>query len=438
MTQVKTQLSEFTQYQQEQRKKIAKPSYESQDTQDTLGSQWTQETKQKILDLASQQKELLKCFQCYKRLLEKIQELKRRAKSGTKQILPAVEMHHKSQGTINMVREVQGENANPPSTTNKTASNLSQHGSMTSDMTLPANELEKTKEQSMNRVTTISSSPKSISRSVLHLQKQPNSYQVSSTALQVIPSCGKTLHHSEVSTHTPVLATHGVSNVTLSGTPQPRAQNVALTAGQLYQVGDRHIFVLPQGLKTNATASLPATQVSQPQQGTMIPQSTMASLATGVPLPQPSTMMAITAVANSPHSDSRSHVQGPILQSISQVSISSTKAPNTGVKMTVSRYATAKNSYTSALPTATDDLLKMSSVTAQFGNHGSKQAIHTASPLATDENNTAFPMQNSLRKQSQNTKSSLGTAPQTPSQPTMTTTSITSKVPVSIWCFPFL
>lgn len=428
MTQVKTQLTEFTQYQQEQRKKIAKSSHESQDSQDTLGSQWTQEMKQKILDLASQQKELLKRFQCHKKLLEKIQELKQKAKSGTKHILPAVEMHCKSQRNIHMVREVQGENANPPSSTNMTASNLSQHGSMTSDMTLPANELEKTKEQSMSRVTTISSSSKSISSSVIHLQKQPNSYQVSSTALQVIPSFCKTPSHSGVSTCTPVLATHGVSNVTLSGTPQPRAQNVEVTAGQLYQVGDRHIFVLPQGLNTNVTASLPATQVSHPQQGTVIPQSTMASLAPGVPLLQPSTMMAITAVANSTHGDSRSHVQAPIVQSISQVSICSNQAPNTGEK---SRNATAKNSYTSPLPTATDDLLKMSSVNALFGNHGSRQTTHAANPLETDENNTAFPIHSSLRKQSQNTKSP-STAPQTLSQPTMTITSITSKVPVSI------
>ena len=111
MTQVKTQLADFTRYQQQQRQAIAKSSNESQGTRDGAESQYTSNIKQRILELATQQKELLKCFQCHKKLLEKIQALKQEAKSVTKHILPAVEEHHKS---CNKQQDISDKSAHPP------------------------------------------------------------------------------------------------------------------------------------------------------------------------------------------------------------------------------------------------------------------------------------------------------------------------------------
>ena len=99
MTQVKTQLAEVTVYQQQQRQQIAQYSNESQDTNDGSESQHTFDIKQKILQLAAQQKELLACVQCHKKLLDKMRTLKKTTKAITKNTLPAIEKHVSSRST---------------------------------------------------------------------------------------------------------------------------------------------------------------------------------------------------------------------------------------------------------------------------------------------------------------------------------------------------
>lgn len=99
MTQVKTQLAEFTVYLQQQRQQIAQYSNESQDTHDGSESQHTFDIRQKILQLAAQQKELLACFQCHKKLLDKMRTLKKSTKANAKNTLPAIEKHVSSHST---------------------------------------------------------------------------------------------------------------------------------------------------------------------------------------------------------------------------------------------------------------------------------------------------------------------------------------------------
>ena len=455
MTQVKTQLAEFTHYQQQQRQRIAMADHESQDTQDGSETRWAAETKQKILELATQQKELLKLFHCHKKLLEKIQALKQKAKSGTKHILPAVEVHHRSQNRItNMQQEVTDKSTKQVSSTTLTASNVNQPRFTTRTASRPTGVSENVHEHSVNRLNPISSSLKHVSNSTTHLLNHQTSSTISSTASQVIPSVGKTLPHSGSSSHASTLTMHSISNVaqtqtsgTLSTIAQPRVQNVVLTAGQLYQVGDKQIYVLPQGLITNAPSSLAATQVTQRDTTAMIPQYTTATVATKVPMSQPSTctLMPISTMAKPTQSCALntvsnqcitgSYSQDQTIQSFSQLSTYSTQAPNTGVTLPVSRTIPPTNSLTSTLATSADGLLTTSSTLStspHFKSQGNKQIAHAVIPLATSENRSAPLLQRSAREQSQYTKPSQSTALLSSFQAARTTTSFTSKAPVSI------
>ena len=456
MTQVKTQLAEFTHYQQQQRQQIAMTNHESQDTQDGSETRWSAETKQKILELATQQKELLKLFHCHKKLLEKIQALKQKARSGTKHILPAVEVHHRSQNRIiNMQQEVTHKNTKQPSSSTLTASNVNQPRFTTRAGSRPTGVSEKVHEHSVNRLTQISSSLKHVSSSTTHLQKHQTSSTISSTASQVIPSVGKALPHSGSSSHATTLTMHSISNVgktltsgTLSTIAQPRVQNVVLTAGQLYQVGDKQIYVLPRGLTTNAPSSLATTQVTQLQQDTpaMIPQYTTATVAANVPMSQPSTLMPISTMAKPTQSCALNTVSNPCMtgsylqdqtgeQTFSQLTTYSTQGPNTGVTLPVSGTIPPTTSLASTLATSAGGLLTTSSTlctSSHFESHANKQIAHAVIPLATSENSSAPLLQRSAGVQSQYTKPSQSTAILSSFQAARTTTSFTSKAPVSI------
>ena len=452
MTQVKTQLAEFTHYQQQQRQQIAMANHESQDTQDGSETQWTDEAKQKILELATQQKELLKLFHCHKKLLEKIQALKQKAKSGTKHILPAVEVHHRSQNRINMQQEVRGKNTKQPSSTTLTASNVNQPR-ITCETSKPSSVSAKVHEDSVHKITPISSSLKQVSSSTTHLQSHQTSTTVSSTAYQVVPTAGKTQLHSGSSSHSSALTMHSISSVaqtqksrTLSTIAQPIVQNVVLTAGQLYQVGDKQIYVLPQGLITNAPPSLAATQVTQPQQDTpvMMPQYTTASIATKLPMSQPSTPMPISTVAKPSKSCALNTVSNPFItglcsqdqtvQAFSQLSTHSTQAPKTSVTLPVSRTTSPANSLTSTLATSANGLLTTSptsSISSHIESQGNKQIAHAVIPLATSENSTAPLLQRGAGVHLQYTKPSQSAAILSSLQAAKTT-SLPPKAPVSI------
>lgn len=490
MTQVKTQLAEFAHYQQQQRQQIAKSNNESQDTQDGSESQWTAETKKKIFMLATQQKDLLKLLRCHKKLLEKVQTIKQKARSGTERILPTVEAHRISHGRVNSQQNVTDKHTGQPSSATLSASNMNLSG-----LTMPAISTltSESKSGAQSVKTPISSSLKHVPRTVTCLpdnckspsggteQVHPASVSHTDTlashsmsipgtlsamtqprvknvvASQVIPSGAKTQLHSASTSHTETLALHStgiLTSETLSGMPQPRVQNVVLRTGQLYQVGDRQVYVLPQGLTTSLPSSFAATQVSQPQPVTAakIPSYT-SSLATkgtltvtptsGLKpnLPEVQPTQGTSCRVSSLLSTEKSY-QGRIMHTSSQPSSCPSQAPSTNVTLPVPTTASLSNS--STLPVSNNTLLSTSSALQQItasstasgpSNQRSKDTTpvnqSAAISLATNENSTAPLLQNSARVQSQYTMPSQNMVG-VQSSVDKTTLSVTTKAPVSI------
>jgi len=254
MTQVKTQLAEFTVYQQQQRQQIAQYSNESQDTHGGSESQHTFDIKQKVIQLAAQQKELLACVQCHKKLLDKMRTLKKSTKANTKNTLPAIEKHVSSHSTstsfniaVSNPSGVTAHNtsmlANKSRQDNKRSVNDSQPGPPTS--TLRHAMLQNSSAPSME--SSSSASQTMLSDKLSQLQQAPL-------------SCTSVAAENNYSSS----ETQSQSLLTPLSMPQQRAQNVVLTAGKFFQVGDKQVYVLPQGLLSSVTSTA-VTQVTQPQ-----------------------------------------------------------------------------------------------------------------------------------------------------------------------------
>lgn len=228
MTTVKTQLAHFTRYQKQQRHQIASFTVESKTNQDGFSSQRTYKTKCKLLELAAQQKELLKLFQGHKNLFEKIQMLKEKAKTVAEHVLPAVEMHCKSYGAKNMQLEIKENSAVSSASMTMLASNIN----LSSDTVCI---------KTINCATSTCLQPLTLSTAsqftTLEDQTQP---------CHVMTSCSPTNgRHVSTTTHTSV-------NCTLL---QSSIQDTVLTGHQVHCVEGKQVYMLPQELDTSVVTT---------------------------------------------------------------------------------------------------------------------------------------------------------------------------------------
>ena len=447
MTQVKTQLDEFTVYQQQQRQQIAQYSNESQDTHDGSESQHTFDIKQKILQLAAQQKELLACIQCHKKLLDKMRTLKKKTtKANSKNTLPAIEKHLSSRSTSTSF--------------NIAVSNPS--GVTAHNTSMSANKSRQDNKQSVN-----DSQPAPPTSTLKHAMLQNSSapsMESSSSASQTMLSDKRSeLQQAPLSCTSVVAENNYLSSQTQSQSlltplsmPQQRAQNVVLTAGQFFQVGGKQVYVLPQGLLSSITSAA-VTQVTQPQgliattvqlaakkQGNHLQQitpskaslhKTTAAVATEIAVtPANPLMTSVTKVQSSEGSShstlllGRSSCKDQTTQSLhSEKSI-------TGTIPLTNTSATSSPS-TSRMSTSSSSTLQQNktvSQTSQLSNHGNKQitcpANSTTFSPVTNENNRPPQMLRSARVQTPS-HSSLGL--QSTVQANKSITSFTSKATVS-------
>jgi len=259
-------------------------------------------------------------------------------------------------------------------------------------------------------------------------------------------SCNPVLHSVPSVTQTQTSVTPSAA------TPQPIVQNVVLTGGQLYQVGDKQVYVLPQGLISSVTSST-ATQANQPQQVKIAGKPTYT---TSVAVP--GTLSGTPTSALIPSISMAKPTQGCVLSTASGVSNfsllgsscqdgiiqRSSQTQSTSVTPPVSTTTSLRNG--STLPVSNSILLSASSAlqqdmplstASQFGNQGSKQMTQTmdsaASPLAINETSIAPLLQKSSRLQLQNTTPSQNTTRvQSTLQAARTAAPVASKVPVSI------
>ena len=369
MTQVKTQLVEFTVYQQQRRHQIAQYSNESQHTHSGSESQHTFDIKQKILQLAAQQKELLACLQCHKKLLEKMQTLKKSTKAITKNTLPAIEKYVSSCSTSASFNIAV---SNPSGVTANESSCASQT-------------------MLLDKCSQLQQAPLSCTS----VAAENNNYLPSETQSQ--------------------------SLLTPLSMPQQRAQNVVFTAGQFFQVGDKQVYVLPQGLLSSITSAA-MTQVTQPQgfiattvqstaktQGNQLQQTTPSKASLHKTTAAVATKMAVTPA--SPLMTSVTKVQsseGPspsmlllrgssckdhTTQSLHSQQSCGNALPVTGNIPLTNTFATFSPS-TSRISASSSSTLQHNKTvpqTSQLGNHGNKQITcaancTTISPM-TNENN---------------------------------------------------
>ena len=422
MTQVKTQLAEFTVYLQQQRQQIAQYSNESQDTHDGSESQHTFDIRQKILQLAAQQKELLACFQCHKKLLDKMRTLKKSTKANTKHTLPAIEKHVSSRSTSTSF--------------NIAVSNPS--GVTAHNTSMSANKSRQDDKQSVN-----DSQPAPPTSTLKHAMLQNSSApsMESSSAsqtmlsdkcsqLQQVPlSCTSVTAENNYSSS----ETQSQSLLSPLSMPQQRAQNVVLTVGQFFQVGDKQVYVLPQGLLSSVTSAA-VTQVTQPQgliattvqstaktQGNHLPQitqskvslhKTTAAVATKIAVaPANPLMTSVTKVQSSEGSSPstlllrQSSCKDQTTQSLHSQKSNGNALPVTGTIPLTNTFATCSPS-TSIMSASSSSTLQQNKTvfqTSQLSNRGNKQitcpANSTTFSLVTNENNRPPQMLRSARVQ---------------------------------------
>ena len=422
MTQVKTQLAEFTVYLQQQRQQIAQYSNESQDTHDGSESQQTFDIRQKILQLAAQQKELLACFQCHKRLLDKMRTLKKSTKANTKNTLPAIEKHISSRSTSTSF--------------NIGVSNPS--GVMAHNTRMLANKSRQDNKQSVNDCQP--TPPTSTLKHAMLQNSSAPSVESSSASqtmlsdkcsqLQQVPlSCTSVTAENNYSSS----ETQSQSLLSPLSMPQQRAQNVVLTAGQFFQVGDKQVYVLPQGLLSSVTSAA-VTQVTQPQgliattvqstaktQGNHLPQisqskvslhKTTAAVATKIAVaPANPLMTSVTKVQSSEGSSPstlllrQSSCKDQTTQSLHSQKSSGNALPITGTIPLTNTFATCSPS-TSIMSASSSSTLQQNKTvfqTSQLSNRGNKQitcpANSTTFSLVTNENNRPPQMLRSARVQ---------------------------------------
>ena len=451
MTQVKTQLAEVTVYLQQQRQHIAQYSNESQDTHDGSESQHTFDIKQKILQLAAQQKELLACFQCHKKLLDKMRTLKKTTKTNTKNTLPAIEKHVSSRSTstsfniaVSNPSGVTAHNtsmlANKSRQDNKQSVNDSQPAPPTS--TLKHALLQNSSAPSMER----SSSASQTMLSDKHSQLQQAPLSCTSVAAENNYSSSETQSQSLL---TPL------------SMPQQRAQNVVLTAGQFFQVGDKQVYVLPQGLLSRVTSAA-VTQVTQPQgliattvqstaktQGNHLQQITQSNVSLHKTTAAVATKIAVTpanplmtSVTKVQSSEGFSHstlllrgssCKDQTTQRLHSQKSSGNALPVTGtIPLTNTSATCSPSTRMSASSSSTLQQNKTVSQTSQSSNHGNKQitcpANSTTFSPVTNENNRPPQMLRSARVQ---TPSHSCSGLQGTVQANKSITSLTSKATVS-------
>lgn len=418
MTQVKTQLAEVTVYQQQQRQQIAQYSNESQDTNDGSESQHTFDIKQKILQLAAQQKELLACVQCHKKLLDKMRTLKKTTKAITKNTLPAIEKHVSSCSTSTSF--------------NIAVSNPS--GVTAHNTSMSANKSRQDNKQSVN-----DSQPAPPTSTVKHAMLQnssaPSMESSSSTSQTMLSDKRSQLQQAPLSCTSVVAENNYLSSQTQSQsllTPQQRAQNVVLTAGQFFQVGGKQVYVLPQGLLSSVTSGA-VTQVTQPQgliattvqltaktQGNHLQQITPSKASLHKTTAAVATKIAVTPA-------------NPLMTSVTKVQSSEGSSPSTlllrgsSCKDQTTQSLHSQQSNGNALPVTGTIPLTNTSATCSPSTSRMSASSTTFSPV-TNENNRPPQMLRSARVQTPS-HSSLGL--QSTVQANKSITSFTSKATVS-------
>ena len=450
MTQVKTQLAEFTVYLQQQRQQIAQYSNESQDTHDGSESQHTFDIRQKILQLAAQQKELLACFQCHKKLLDKMRTLKKSTKANEKNTLPAIEKHVSSHSTSTSL--------------NVSVSNPS--GVTAHNSSMMVNKSRQDNKQSVN-----DSQPAPPTSTLKHAMLQNSSaltMESSSSASQTMLSDKRSQLQQAPLSCTSAAAENNYSSsetqsqslLTPLSMPRQRAQNVVLTAGQFFQVGDKQVYVLPQGLFSSVTSAT-VTQVTQPQgliattvQSTAMTQGkhlqqitpslhkTTAAVATKIAVtPANPLMTSVTKVQSSEGSSpstlllrGSSCCKDQTTQSLHSQQSSGNALPVTGtIPLTnISVTCSPSTSRMSASSSSTLQQNKTVSQTSQLSNHENKQitcpANSTTFSPVTNENNRPPQMLRSARVQTPYHRCS---GLQSTVQANRSITSFTSKATVS-------
>ena len=440
MTELKTQLSDFAQYQQQQRQEIVNSSCKSQLIHHEKEAQWTHEKKQKILKLASQQRELLKLLHCNKNLVEKVQTLKEMAKLHSKKIMPMIEVHHKSLDT-NLAQGETDKNIHQAASTKTRDSNLNQHGATTFVESQTARIFKQTQEQSARKFNQESSSLNQFSSGTAPFhQSSTQTVNPSTSQLTASPLFVRSQIPSASPNHTYAIPLYSTSSTTVSQTSiakslptQQRAHNVILTAGQLYQVGDKQIYVLPHGLNTDIVSSMTATQVNQKPQGTSEATSQIKTVSAWA---KETSSSLVTSVVKSTPRFTQSRASNFILHSQTQVPqwhpTSISPLTYTGVTAPLSSTPAPRNNIASALPK--DDTQSQPSsavyqntctdlsVRSHSASQGSKQSTNENNE--TNENNAMPLLQNSGRIEFQHTKHSF-------LQSTNTTSTSNSKLPVS-------
>ena len=444
MRELKTQLSDFAYYQQQQREEIVNSSCKSQLIHHETEAQWRHEKKQKILKLASQQRELLKLLHCNKNLVEKVQMLKEMAKLHKKEIMPMIEVHQKSLET-NLAQGEADKNIHQAFATKTRASNLNQHGATTFVESQTARIFKQMQEQSAQRFNQESNSINQFSSGTapFHHHSSTQTVNPSTSQLTGSPLFVRSQIPSASPNHTYAIPLYSTSTTTASQTSiaksvptQKRAHNVILTAGQLYQVGDKQVYVLPHGLNTDIVSSMTATQVNQKPQRTS--EATLQTKTVSAGAKETSSSLVTNVVKSTPRF-TLSRPSNFILHS-------QTQAPQwhptcispvtyTGVTAPLSLTPAPRN-IASALPT--DDTQPAAStssavyqntstelsVRSHSASQGSKQSSNENNVFEINENNAMPPLQNSGRIHFQHTKNSF-------LQSTNTTSPSSSKLPVS-------
>lgn len=449
MTTVKIQLGDFTHYQQQQRQEITNSSNGVQDSEDGSSSQWTSQTKHKLLTLAAQQKELLTLFRRHKNLVDKMQALKKKARSAIKHIIPEFEVHRKSEKDVNKQREIMDRNTQP-SLPNTLSSSNTNPLAVTCANIIPNIATKQGNDLSIRRHT-----------SIPHMNVPSNYTEKSCSAISSQPSVNSAVTQvTTLGNNNPVLISHNLATAlsnlssatmtTPSCVSQPRTQNVVLTAGQLYQVGQRQIYVLPQGLHVPVTSLLAVTQATQPKQVTAkLPSTTYTTSATTEMGLVPSLSITKSSQCHTLNTEvtlptTEVSKQGQISQSSSQVTNIRTDVPSSSVThLSNLDYTSHRNILepVSAARTVNNSLALQNAappIACDSESHANKQGLHSnhKAPIscATNESAQAVPQfHKSTMLQSQHiipTHNAAGV--QSSPQAAMTTEPVTSKGAVSI------
>lgn len=446
MTELKTQLSDFAHYQQQQRQEIANSSCKSQVIHHEKEAQWTHEKKQKILKLASQQRELLKLLHCKKNLVKKVQTLKEMAKSHTKEIMPMIEVYQKSLDT-NLAQGETDKNVHQAAATKTRASNLNHGATFVKSKT--ARILKQPQEQSARRLNQESTSLNQFPSGTTPFHHQsseqtvnPSTSQLSASPLsvksQLVPPSASPNHTHAIPLYSTSSTTASQTSIAKSVPTQQRAHNVILTAGQLYQVGDKQIYVLPHGLTTDVVSSMTATQVNQKPQGTSEARLQSKSVSAGE---KETSLSLITSTVKSTPSFTLSRPSNLVSHSQTQVPqrhpTCVSPVTDNGVTAPLSWTPAPRYNIAAALPTddtqappSTSSTVNQNtstglSIRTHSLSQGSKQSSHENNAFETSENNTMSVLQNTGRMQFQYTKHSF-------LQSTNTTSFSSSKPPVSV------